>query len=231
MGAPLKPIFLLADSQPLFRTYHGEHLLDKTLPLFDGAALRAAYIGVSNDNNPAYYQIFTSAMETYAVEECRMIQKSFSTEDKNFLEKAQIIVLSGGDTRKGWLWMKESGVVDILRERYVKGGILIGVSAGAIQLGLCGRMATNNEHIELYDTLRLVPFCIDAHQEKSDWQELKRTLAKSGQPTRAIGLPFGSALIYHSEHQLQPLGPVDEFYLENGHIRHNLLLPENGFAH
>ena len=224
MGSNLKPIFLLADSQPLFKTFQGKYLLTDALQSFDHDTLRAAYLGASNDDNPAYYEIFTSAIQPYGIKESRMIQRTFSAQEQDFLQNAQIILLAGGDTRNGWLWMEENGAAEIIRERYVKGSILIGVSAGAVQLGICAYLAEQNGDISLYDTLRLVPFCIDAHQEKNDWRELKKALGKNNM--RAFGLPFGSALVYHSEHQMQPLGPVDEFYIRDGVVRHNLLLPD-----
>ncbi|HID38121.1 MAG TPA: peptidase [Calditrichaeota bacterium] len=227
MESTLKPIFLLADSQPLFKTYEGQYLLADAHKTFTDSDLLAAYIGASNDDNPAYYEIFTYAMQPYALEECRMIRRAFSAEDRDFLQNAHIILLAGGDTRKGWRWMEEKGVVEIIRERYVKGGLLIGVSAGAIQLGICGHSAADNGDIMLFETLKLVPFCIDAHREKNDWAELKKALRRGRANMRAFGLPFGSALVYHSEHKMQPFGPVDEFYVRNGNIYHNLLLPDN----
>lgn len=229
MGSNLKPIFLLADSQPLFKIYQGQYLLTEVLKSFSHDDLHAAYIGASNDDNPAYYEIFTSAIQPYGIKESRMIRRTFTAQDQDFLKNAQIILLAGGDVRKGWLWMEENGAAEIIRERYVKGGILIGVSAGAIQLGICGYMAGPNGDVETYDTLKLVPFIIDVHQDKSDWRKLKKALGNSN--SQAFGLPFGSALAYHSEHRMQPFGPVDEFYVRNGNICHNLLLPDNGFEH
>ena len=229
MSIKLKSIFLLADSQPLFKTYNGQNLLEEALQGCVDGDLSAAYIGASNDNNPAYYQIFISAMQPYNLKQSRMIRQDCPQEDKDYLKRAQVILLAGGDTYKGWSWMEEHGVADILREAYLNGAILVGVSAGAVQLGLCGADISEKGSVETYDTLKLVPFCIAAHQEKNDWQDLKKALPGMGERARAFGLPFGSALIYHSKHQMQPLGPVDEFFVKNGGIYHNLLLPDNGF--
>ena len=99
----LQPLYLLADSQLLFWKRQDRLLLEVAL---DGLArdtpLRAAYIGASNGDRPEFYEIFEAAMDAIGITDRRMIDSSFGPGDRAFLERAQLIVLAGGDVRLGW---------------------------------------------------------------------------------------------------------------------------------
>src|SRR5262245_19153190 len=81
----VKPIFLLADSQLLFWQTPGERFLDRVRTalsdVLDEGPLKAAYLGASNDDTPAFYEIFVAAMEGIDVRDCRMIPSIPSEED------------------------------------------------------------------------------------------------------------------------------------------------------
>lgn len=225
MSTYLKPVYLLADSQPLFKKYSDQYLLDSALDEINDVTLVASYIGASNDDHPDYFEIFRSAMQLYHIHDCRMIYSSFDENDRSNIEKSHIILLSGGDTAKGWQKIKAAGIDHLIRNAYLNGTIIIGVSAGAVQLGLMGLDTNVNPNLE-YDTLRLVPFIIGAHEEKENWKQLKKLLQSQGENFPAIGLPSGSAVVYLSDHKIRPLGICEEFSLQDGEIRHNLLLPD-----
>ncbi|MDT5320345.1 MAG: hypothetical protein QOD88_2867, partial [Mycobacterium sp.] len=99
----LQPLYLLADSQLLFWKRQDRLLLEAAL---DGLALDtplgAAYIGASNGDRPEFYGIFEAAVDAIGITDRRMIDSSFGPDDRAFLERAQLIVLAGGDVRLGW---------------------------------------------------------------------------------------------------------------------------------
>jgi len=162
--------------------------------------MKAAYIGASNGDNPDFYAIFVAAMEGVGIVDCRMIPSVVSEADLGFLNDADIILLAGGDVEVGWRAFLSNGLNKHIVRRYREGTTLIGVSAGAVQLGLCG-LAANGSMIE---TLKLVPFIIGAHEEADNWETTTKLLRLSATNVRALGLPKGGGAIYHHD-TIEPL--------------------------
>jgi hypothetical protein len=188
---PLRSIFLLADSQLLFWRENGQLVLERVVKARTRDRLKAAYVGASNGDNPDFYAIFVAAMEGVGVFDCRMIPSAVSEADLAFLNDADIILLAGGDVEIGWQTFLTNGLDKHIVRRYFEGATLIGISAGAVQLGL--------------GYLKLVPFIIGAHEESTNWKTTRELLRLSGSNTRAIGLPTGGGAIYHPDHTVEPL--------------------------
>jgi len=163
--------------------------------------LKAAYIGASNGDDPNFYEIFVSAMEGVGVVDCRMIPSAVSEADLAFLKHADIILLAGGDVEAGWRVFLNNGLSERIVRRYFEGASLIGISAGAVQLGLCGLAADGS----LIETFKLVPFIIGAHEESDNWKTTRELLRLSGPGKTGIGLPAGGGAIYHPDHTVQAL--------------------------
>lgn len=223
----LKPIFLLADSQLLFwRDEEGHRFLERARALFDaeaaGRAPKAAYLGASNGDLPEFYDLFVGAMAEIGVRsgDCRHIPSQPDAGDLEFLAAADLILLAGGDVQKGWRAFSASSLKDKIVARYYDGAILIGVSAGAVQLGLKGW----NED-EIFDTFRLVPFVIDVHDEPS-WPSLQRAVPKAGELAKGFGIPSGGGALYHPDYSLEPVrhSLTEVEVTENG-LRQALLFP------
>jgi cyanophycinase-like exopeptidase len=162
--------------------------------------LKAAYIGASNGDDPNFYEIFVAAMEGAGVVDCRMIPSAVSPADIEFLNDADVILLAGGDVVAGWRVFVNNGLSEHVVRRYFEGACLIGVSAGAVQLGLCGLAADGS----LIETFKLVPFVIGAHEESDNWKTTRELLRLSGAET-AIGLPTGGGAIYHPDQTVEAL--------------------------
>jgi len=221
----IKPIFLLADSQLLFWREDGAPFLDRVWKAFEeeepGKLLRAAYVGASNGDAPEFYDLFKAAMGEMGIQTTRMIPSEPSAEDLEFFGQADLILLAGGETRRGWEVFQANGLQQKLVERYYAGALLMGVSAGAVQLGLKGADETG-----MFDTFRLVPFVVDAHDEPN-WTLLTRVVPKAGEHVRGFGIPSGGGAIYHPDYSMEPVRhPVVEVSLsEEGQVRQALLFP------
>lgn len=209
------PMYLLADSQPLFINKDGSSLLNRIKEHINKETIRAAYIGASNGDEPAFYEIFCAAMKAANIEDLRMISALFEPEDKAFLEKADIILLAGGDVELGWKTFQAVGLENAIRERYQAGATLIGVSAGAVQLGMHAFNSSANNK-EVLNTFQFVSLCIGAHDEKSEWVDLKALIAHEKCCPRGLGISFGGALICHPDQSFEVVyQPVYELiYLE-----------------
>jgi hypothetical protein len=220
----VKPLFLLADSQLLFWRRGATPFLNSVRDVIDVSSPKAAYIGASNADDPEYYSIFEAAMEMIGIHRCRMAPSSPTDEDFSFLNDADIILLAGGDAVRGWRVFEETGLREIIENRYWNGAVLIGVSAGAMQLGLYAWPEGAQSEDLLIRTFGLIPFIVGVHDEKNEWHDLRRVLnmTKSGFP--AIGIPSGGGLIYHPDRSIEPIHKtLYEFVLEDEHIKVNIL--------
>jgi len=160
-----------------------------------------------------------------------MISSSLSKVEASFVEQADLILLAGGDVEKGWRAFERSGLKDLIIRRYAEGVLLVGLSAGAVQLGMLGWSEAEAQCENLFDTFRLVPFVISAHQEKDDWRALKKVLQVTPIKVAGLGIPSGGGMIYHADGSVEPIRyPLHEFSLAQGRVNRNLLLPKDGPA-
>lgn len=92
-------------------------------------------------------------MDAVGIPDRRMVDSAFTSDDRAFLERARLIVLAGGDVRLGWNTFTGTGMKDVILNRCTKGAVLVGISAGAVQLGRCGIVeASESTGTELLDT-------------------------------------------------------------------------------
>ena len=219
-----KPIYLFADSQLLFWHPGGEPFLLTLRNLIESPSCKAAYVGASNDDNPVYYSIFESAVKSIGITDYRMISASPSEVEVSFVEQADLILLSGGDVEKGWKAFERSGLKQKIIGRYHKGVILIGISAGAVQLGMFGCAESDTRCDGLFPTFGLVPFVISAHDEKDNWSGLKKMLSRVERKMKGIGIPTGGGMVYHPDYSVEPIRyPLYDFSIEDGQIRQNMI--------
>lgn len=225
---PFAPLFLLADSQLLFRGAHGPSILERARHHLPRSA-RCAYLGAANGDDPVFFELFQAAVEGAEMVadpgDARMVESRFRDEDREWLEGADLVVLAGGDVERGWRLFEQAGVPALLQARYAAGAVLLGVSAGAVHLG--------------WGHLHLVPALVGAHEEADDWADLRRRMAASREGVRGLGVPTGGGLIYHPDGTAEAVRrPVHELTFppagESGdppprptaeEIRENLLLP------
>lgn len=214
-----RPIHLLADSQLFFSysTVSYWSLLTDLLP----QRTKAVYIGANSNDEPQFYELFKEAMKNLTISDTEHVKSSFDEIDKNNLNHADLVLIGGGNLKHGWQRICESGMKDIIIERYLDGAFLFGVSAGAVQMGF-----PFMQEGELQETLQLVPFLISAHEEKENWENLIHSVQSSELALRGLGIPYGGGVIYHPDNTVEILKkPVEEFEMVNASLKHTLLLP------
>lgn len=220
----IKPLYLLADSQLFFWKSDGDSLSDRIRADLDSSKPSAAYVGASNGDQPEFYSLFQAAMESMEISNCRLVPSQPSKEDILFIEDADLIVLSGGDVERGWRTFEQNGLKELVPRKRFDGAILMGVSAGAIQLGL-GCLSTSAQPKQI-DMFRFVPFYIGAHDEANDWWDMRALVNLSPNDTRAIGIPAGGGAVYQSDGTLEPLRkPLIEIVKQDSKITENLMVP------
>ncbi len=218
----IKPLYLFADSQPLFWSPDGEPFIRSIRALLPAPSPLAVYIGASNGDDPAFYSIFEAAMELAGIKERRMIPSDMSPDDLDSVERAHLILLSGGDIERGWRTFEDNGLKRIVARRYNEGALLMGISAGAVQLGLAGW----GESGKMISTFRIIPHVMGAHEEDRSWEPVKNLVRHFGEHTRGYGMPSGGGFIYHPDHSIEPIRrPLYEFQIRKKEIHQNILLP------
>lgn len=231
MSSRVKPILLCADSQLLFWERGGVPFLDALKESVGKADPAAAYVGASNGDLPEYYELFRAAMENVGIERCRMIPSEVSAEDEAFLRGADVILLAGGDALKGWRTFEKNGLRELIAERYLDGAVLVGISAGAAQLGLYVWSEDESREAEPTGAFGFVPFVVGAHEEKESWRRLRSALRRAQTPFTAIGIPTGGGALYHEDRSVEPVRkPLEEFSLVDGQVRVSFLYPHEGGA-
>jgi peptidase E len=226
MDLPLQPIYLFADSQLLFWKSRENLFLNHIEEMTAHAAPKAAYVGASNGDAPQFYSIFEAAMENTGIQDCRMILSSFGRDDESFINESDIILLAGGNVEQGWNAFNSSGLKETIYRRYYEGALLIGTSAGAMQLGMFG-MVEEEPVNKLIDTFKLVPFIISAHDERHEWKSLRETIQLLNGSAKGIGISSGGGMIYYSDQSIEAIRhPLNEFSMRDGVIKHSLLIPK-----
>lgn len=195
------PLFLLADSQLLFWKEDGAAFMDRVAACTGPGAPRAAYLGASNGDNPDFYSIFLAAVEAIGPSESRMIPADPTDDERAFLEAADVVLLAGGDVERGWRAFGASGLGEAVARRYHAGAVLIGVSAGAVQLGTAGWPERRTD--AAFPTWGFAPFVVDAHAEDEDWASLRAVVRARGPGARGIGIPRGGGVVLHPDRTLE----------------------------
>lgn len=218
------PLFLIADSQLLFWGDDDGNFIDRIAAYTGPGAPRAAYLGASNGDNPDFYAIFLAAVEGIGPAECRMIPAVPSDEERAFVRAADVILLAGGDVAAGWRAFEASGMRDLVERRYREGAVLVGVSAGAVQLGTAGW--PEGEPDAAFATWGLAPFVVDAHAEDDEWAALRAVVQARGDGARGIGIPRGGGLVYHADGSLEAVRhPLSEFTLRGDELVSAAIFP------
>lgn len=218
----IKPLYLLADSQLLF--WKGEGGLPERIRQDLSPRAKAAYIGASNQDQPAFYDLFVAAMESMGITDCRMIPGQLKDEDKAFLEQAELLLLAGGNVELGWRTFESNGLKDLVPKKRYDGCTLIGISAGAVQLGL-GTLSEAPQPKQI-DMFRFVPFYVGAHDEENEWWDLRALVNLSQSDVRGIGIPAGGGAVYWPDGTLEPIRrPLTEFMKEGDQIIEQMIVP------
>lgn len=222
-GTP-SPLFLLADSQLLFWRDDAGAFIDRIAAHTGPGAPRAAYLGASNGDQPEFYSLFLAAMEGIGPAECRMIASEPSDEERAFVEAADVILLAGGEVDRGWRAFEASGMRGMIERRYWDGAVLVGVSAGAVQLGSAGWPAGDPD--AAFGTWGFAPFVVDAHAEDDDWAELRAVVRARGEGARGIGIPARGGLVYQADGTLEAVRhTLAEFTHRDGELASAVIFP------
>ena len=164
-------------------------------------------------------------MEGIEIPSCRMIPSNPSEDDRKFLGAADLVLLAGGDVEQGWNVFERNGIKELITQKRYDGAVLIGVSAGAVQLG----MGTLREEATMKKVplFQFAPFYVGAHDEGSEWWNLRALVNLAGDGASGVGIPAGGGLVYGPDGSLAPIRKgLTEFRRQGDQMIENVLLPE-----
>ncbi len=228
MAALLQPILLLADSQLLFWSNQGVRFLMRIRHMIEQAGntgpLKAAYIGASNGDVVAFYELFVAAMADVGITDCRMIPSVLTNADHAFLNEAHLILLSGGRVQRGWQTFVANGLDAQIGKHYQRGALLVGISAGAVQLGLQGCAGEAGEGAP-FPTFQLLPYFVDTHDEP-EWLRMQRVVREQDGTVMGLGVPTGGGVFYYPDGQIEVIRyPAIRMRLLAGELHQESLAP------
>jgi hypothetical protein len=221
----IKPLYMFADSQLLFWKDGDSLFLEEIRKQIDSVNPNVAYVGASNGDQPEFYSLFQTAMQGIEVTSCRMIRSNPSEEDRKFLAAADLVLLAGGEVEQGWKVFEESGIKELVTQKRYEGSVLVGISAGAVQLGLATLLeGATMKKLALF---QFAPFYVGVHEEASEWWNLRALVNLAGVGARGVGIPAGGGLIYGPDGSLEPIRKgLTEFVRQGDRMVENALLPE-----
>jgi hypothetical protein len=196
---PDPQLVLLADSQLLFWSEEEGSLMQRVrraLRLANGHA-RAAYLGASNGDAPEFYEIFVAAMERIGIGDCRHVRVAHAPSDAAFVDAADLVLLAGGDDVEGLRALLRSGLADRVRAALERGAILVGVSAGAVQMGVL--LSREDER-----GLALVRYAVGVHDEP-EWSSLAASVERAAGQLTGLGLPLGGGALVYADRSVEPI--------------------------
>lgn len=223
-----KPILLLSDSQLLFMKDDKENYF---LRYFVGdesdKSLKCAYIGASNGDEEVFFDLFKEAMGLIGQRDCKMISSDFKEDEQEYLDKADLILLAGGDAEQGLHVFRKTGMEKVLQRKFQEGTFIIGVSAGAVQLGWQTYSFTGSNEQQEVEGLKFIPFIVLVHTDKKNNEEVETLLKRADTIKRAYEIPAGAGVIYHADDTMEALRkPVNEFILKEEVFVNTIILPK-----
>ncbi len=190
-----KPIYLLAGGNlrkpktliPMLRNLLSE--TEKKRP-------RVAYIGTANGDDPWFFKfsetLFTNA-GALTVDQIFLAQERPNIDEtQSILDKTDAVFVAGGDVEKGMDWLQRHHLISFLQERYQRGILFFGLSAGSIMLGahwVRWENPDDNATAGLFACMGIAPIVCDTHAEDDDWEELKAAVKLLGKNSVGYGIP------------------------------------------
>ena len=194
---------------------------EKLLQLTEKKRPKMTYIPSSVDEHPSYFAEWREYYRSLGIKKFKFfpLKKKLRSSDLKLAFSSDIIYLSGGNTFEFLRDLRHSGLKPLFRKFVEDGGVLAGISAGAILMTPSIAMAAipssdrdeNNVMITNWNSMKLVNFEFSPHYEKTLKTDRELKLYSKLRSHPIYSCPDGSGLIVRGD-QIQFHGPVYKFY-------------------
>ena len=193
------------------------------------------FIGLASSFSDSYYDIMKEIYKNLGCKTTYLKKKNIINNPdivKNKITEADIIYMSGGDTKKLVDTLKEYKIDELIKEALNKGCVIAGISAGAIAIadsGLSDYQILNNisNKYAFTEGLKLININICPHANKKERiDDLKELLKENNKDV--ICLENGTALkienntieiIYSLNNKVKLINNTNEMTLDNINIK------------
>ena len=193
------------------------------------------FIGLASSFSDSYYDIMKEIYKNLGCKTTYLKKKNIINNPdivKNKITEADIIYMSGGDTKKLVDTLKEYKIDELIKEAQNRGCVIAGISAGAIAIadsGLSDYQILNNisNKYAFTEGLKLININICPHANKKERiDDLKELLKENNKDV--ICLENGTALkienntieiIYSLNNKVKLINNTNEMTLDNINIK------------
>jgi len=185
-----------------------------------------AYIGAASSDNLEFFTAIKKELQRNGAGQVDLVP--LASEGKHqaagkLLKTAHLLFFSGGDVELGMKILKKRGVINLIKERFERGGVIGGISAGSIILSqqwLRWRNQDDDSTAELFDCIGVAPLICDVHDEDGEWQELKLLLRlRHIEGEIGYGIPSVGGLRIHPTNRIDALGhTLNRLSFHNGRV-------------
>lgn len=178
--------------------------LDTRLIELVGKRAKITYIPTSSDNGESYFELFREDKKKIGLKQWAYMapDRPITREQLSDALSSDAIFLSGGNTFYFLYHLRRSGLLTKLRRYAQEGGVLFGMSAGALMMTpridlagyIAGESDENTVAIEEFDSLSLVDFEVYPHFVRSE-ASVSGLLAYSKKRGPVYAFPDGSGVV------------------------------------
>ena len=216
-------------------TYETKEIDEEIVRMTNKNSPTFLFIGLASSFSDSYYDIMKEIYKNLGCKTTYLKKKNIINNPdivKNKITEADIIYMSGGDTKKLVDTLKEYKIDELIKEAQNRGCVIAGISAGAIAIadsGLSDYQILNNisNKYAFTEGLKLININICPHANKKERiDDLKELLKENNQ--EVICLENGTALkienntieiIYSLNNKVKLISNTKEIILDNINIK------------
>ena len=216
-------------------TYETKEIDEEIVKMTNKNSPTFLFIGLASSFSDSYYDIMKEIYKNLGCKTTYLKKKNIINNPdivKNKITEADIIYMSGGDTKKLVDTLKEYKIDELIKEAQNRGCVIAGISAGAIAIadsGLSDYQILNNisNKYAFTEGLKLININICPHANKKERiDDLKELLKENNQ--EVICLENGTALkienntieiIYSLNNKVKLINNTNEIILDNINIK------------
>jgi cyanophycinase-like exopeptidase len=221
------PLFLLAGRPRVMpKGRRPDPLLQEVIERCGKSRPEIAYLGSASGDDLGFFGMIAFLLKNAGAGNVLLAPSAGAKADvreaREILDDADVVLVSGGDVEEGMRVLGRQHLLPLLRERYERGTVFVGLSAGSIMLcrqWVRWRDPKDDSTAETFACMGFAPVLCDTHGESENWEELLALLRISPPEAVGHGIPSGAGLCVMPEGRLFAMGePVRRFVMREGAV-------------
>ncbi|MCF6139402.1 Type 1 glutamine amidotransferase-like domain-containing protein [Pseudalkalibacillus berkeleyi] len=191
-----------------------QHLADHMKRMISKKGTKLGYVPSQYDETKYYFNKMRPHLERLGFEEFIYvdIDQAFEQKYVKSLETCDAIFLSGGNTYYFLNNLKNRGLISVLQRFVQNGGLLIGVSAGAMMMShtieIAANLDPNDIALKDLDALNFIPFHFLPHYDEEK-HDIRKIVSELGAPVYTC--KDGAGIILSHDTKLTTYGEIEKW--------------------